>query len=213
MLVSQRRRDTQQMISLIARCDPLDGSTVGWSRTSEADAMVRRIAAGELTAAIDTIRDSPSRRPGRRPAIMAVALLIVGASVAAAAQILGGPAPSQVKQDLANVDQGMPSDLRYNPDVRSARLVAQADGASLYYAMVAKKHPLAEQTQVNIRQHALEAACFVVNATAWLDPGQQAQIMDDTGCSIGPISGGCFTAIVSPEGELIGEKGAASVGH
>jgi nitrilase len=27
----------------------------------------------------------------------------------------------------------------------------------------------------------------------------------DTGCSIGPISGGCFTAIVSPEGELIGE--------
>ena len=29
--------------------------------------------------------------------------------------------------------------------------------------------------------------------------------MKDTGCSIGPISGGCFTAIVSPEGELIGE--------
>ena len=28
--------------------------------------------------------------------------------------------------------------------------------------------------------------------------------MKDTGCSIGPISGGCFTAIVSPEGELIG---------
>jgi nitrilase len=26
-----------------------------------------------------------------------------------------------------------------------------------------------------------------------------------TGCSIGPISGDCFTAIVSPEGELIGE--------
>ena len=29
--------------------------------------------------------------------------------------------------------------------------------------------------------------------------------MQDTGCSIGPISGGCFTAIVSPEGELLGE--------
>ena len=29
--------------------------------------------------------------------------------------------------------------------------------------------------------------------------------MQDTGCGIGPISGGCFTAIVSPEGELIGE--------
>jgi aliphatic nitrilase len=29
--------------------------------------------------------------------------------------------------------------------------------------------------------------------------------MQDTGCDIGPISGGCFTAIVSPEGELLGE--------
>ena len=63
----------------------------------------------------------------------------------------------------------------------------------------------AEQTQVNIRQHALESGCFVVNATAWLDADQQAQIMKDTGCPIGPISGGCFTAIVSPEGELMGE--------
>jgi len=29
--------------------------------------------------------------------------------------------------------------------------------------------------------------------------------MHDTGCPIGPISSGCFTAIVSPQGELIGE--------
>ena len=62
-----------------------------------------------------------------------------------------------------------------------------------------------EQTQVNIRQHALESGCFVVNATAWLDADQQAQIMQDTGCPIGPISSGCFTAIVSPQGELMGE--------
>ena len=33
-----------------------------------------------------------------------------------------------------------------------------------------------EQTLVNIRQHALESGCFVVNATAWLDADQQAQI-------------------------------------
>jgi aliphatic nitrilase len=63
----------------------------------------------------------------------------------------------------------------------------------------------AEQIQVNIRQHALESACFVVNATAWLDTDQQARIMRDTGCPIGPISSGCFTAIVSPAGELLGE--------
>jgi aliphatic nitrilase len=62
-----------------------------------------------------------------------------------------------------------------------------------------------KQTEINIRQHALESACFVVCATAWLSPDQQAQIMKDTGCSIGPISGGCFTAIVAPDGTLLGE--------
>jgi aliphatic nitrilase len=29
--------------------------------------------------------------------------------------------------------------------------------------------------------------------------------MKDTGCTIGPISGGCFTAIVTPDGSLLGE--------
>ena len=60
-----------------------------------------------------------------------------------------------------------------------------------------------EQMQVSIREHALESACFVVNATAWLGPDQQAQIMKDTGCPIGPISSGCFTAIISPAGEIM----------
>ena len=38
--------------------------------------------------------------------------------------------------------------------------------------------------------------------------------MKDTGCSIGPISGGCFTAIVAPDGSLLGEpllKGEGAV--
>jgi aliphatic nitrilase len=63
-----------------------------------------------------------------------------------------------------------------------------------------------EQIEVNIRQHALESACFVVCATAWLDADQEAQIAKDTGGSIGPpVSAGCFTAIVAPNGFLIGE--------
>jgi nitrilase len=93
----------------------------------------------------------------------------------------------------------------YNP---LARYALMSDGEQIHSAMYPGSFAgdrFAEQTQVNIRQHALEAAYFVVNATAWLDSEQQAQIMNDTGCSIGPISGGCFTAIVSPEGELIGE--------
>src|SRR5262249_31731413 len=50
-----------------------------------------------------------------------------------------------------------------------------------------------------------ESGCFVVCATAWLDPDQQAHIMKDTGCNIGPISGGCFTTIVAPDGSLLGQ--------
>jgi len=62
----------------------------------------------------------------------------------------------------------------------------------------------AEQTEVNIRQHALESACFVVSATAWLDADQHAQIMQDTGCAVWAISGGCFSAIANPDGRMIG---------
>src|SRR3569833_2589227 len=77
-----------------------------------------------------------------------------------------------------------------------------ADGEQLHSAMYPGSFAgdlFAEQMQVNIRQHALESACFVINATAWLDPDQQAQILAETNDPIRPISGGCFTAIVSPE--------------
>jgi nitrilase len=93
----------------------------------------------------------------------------------------------------------------YNP---LARYALMADGEQIHSAMYPGSfagETFAELIQVNIRQHALESGCFVVNATAWLDADQQARIMQETGCDIGPISGGCFTAIVSPEGELLGE--------
>jgi aliphatic nitrilase len=93
----------------------------------------------------------------------------------------------------------------YNPLARFAMI---ADGEQIHSAMYPGSifgELFSEQTEINIRQHALESACFVVSATAWLDPDQQARIMKDTGCSIGPISGGCFTAIVSPDGTLLGK--------
>jgi nitrilase len=93
----------------------------------------------------------------------------------------------------------------YNP---LARYAMMADGEQIHSAMYPGSifgELFSQQTEVNIRQHALESACFVVNATAWLDADQQAQIMKDTGCGIGPISGGCFTAIVAPDGSLLGE--------
>ena len=97
-----------------------------------------------------------------------------------------------------------------------ARYALIADGEQVHSAMYPGSifGPLfAEQTEVNIRQHALESACFVVSATAWLDADQQAQIMNDTGCAIGPISGGCFTAIVNPAGQIIGEPLKAGEGE
>jgi nitrilase len=93
----------------------------------------------------------------------------------------------------------------YNPLARYAQI---ADGEQIHAAMYPGSFGgqlFADQTQINIRQHALESACFVVNATGWLNSDQQARLMQDTGCPIGPISGGCFTAIVSPQGELMGE--------
>jgi len=89
-----------------------------------------------------------------------------------------------------------------------ARYALIADGEQIHSAMYPGSvfGPLfSSQTETNIRQHALESACFVVCATAWLDADQQEQLMKDTGSPIGPISGGCFTAIAGPDGQLIGE--------
>ena len=89
-----------------------------------------------------------------------------------------------------------------------ARYAMIADGEQIHSAMYpgsAFGEGFAQRMEINIRQHALESGCFVVNATAWLDADQQAQIMKDTGCAIGPISGGCLTTIVTPDGMLLGE--------
>jgi aliphatic nitrilase len=89
-----------------------------------------------------------------------------------------------------------------------ARYAMIADGEQIHSAMypgsfLGQFH--ADLIQLNIRQHALESAAFVVNATAWLDEEQQAQIARDTGGPIGPITGGFFTAIVNPQGQIIGQ--------
>ncbi|MFL9454189.1 nitrilase-related carbon-nitrogen hydrolase [Tolypothrix bouteillei VB521301_2] len=97
-----------------------------------------------------------------------------------------------------------------------ARYALIADGEQIHSAMYPGSFAgslFAEQIEINIRQHALESACFVVNATAWLDAEQQAQIVKDTGCDIGPISGGCFTAIVNPDGKIVGEPLTAGEGE
>ncbi len=57
----------------------------------------------------------------------------------------------------------------------------------------------ADQIEVTIRHHALEAGCFVINATAWLSPDQVQQITPDETLQR-VLKGGCNTAIIGPEG-------------
>jgi len=92
----------------------------------------------------------------------------------------------------------------YNP---LARYALMAEHEQIHVSMFPGSlvgEIFAEQIEVTIRHHALESGCFVVNATAWLSEAQQAQIAADTGGPVKPISGGCFSAIVSPEGRLLG---------
>ena len=97
-----------------------------------------------------------------------------------------------------------------------ARYALIADGEQIHAAMFPGSiygTPFAQKMEISIRQHALESACFVVNATAWLDAGQQALIAKDTGGPVGLLSDGCFTAIVAPDGQLKGEPLKAGEGE
>lgn len=56
-----------------------------------------------------------------------------------------------------------------------------------------------DQIEVTIKHHALESGCFVVNATGWLTDDQIASITTDSKMQKA-LRGGCYTAIISPEG-------------
>ena len=92
----------------------------------------------------------------------------------------------------------------YNPLARYA-LMAQHEEihcAQFPGAMVGQI--FADQMEVTIRHHALEAACFVVNATGWLSDDQIIAIAPDPATQKA-LRGGCCTTIVSPEGVLLAE--------
>lgn len=59
-----------------------------------------------------------------------------------------------------------------------------------------------EQTAVTMRHHALEAGCFVICSTAWLDPDDYSTITADTSLHKA-FQGGCHTAVISPEGRYL----------
>lgn len=90
----------------------------------------------------------------------------------------------------------------YNP---LARYALMADGEEIH----ASQFPgsmvgqiFHDQIEAAIRHHAAESGCFVVNATGWLSEEQRAQIAPDE-AHRKAISGGCHTAIISPEGQHV----------
>jgi aliphatic nitrilase len=90
----------------------------------------------------------------------------------------------------------------YNP---LARYALMAEHEQIHVAMFPGSlvgDIFREQIEVTIRHHALESGCFVVNATGWLDAQQVALVAGATGLERA-LRGGCFTAIVSPEGTLL----------
>ncbi len=58
----------------------------------------------------------------------------------------------------------------------------------------------AEQMEVTMRHHALESGCFVVNATGWLS-AEQIESISGNASMQKAMQGGCYTAIISPEGK------------
>jgi nitrilase len=87
----------------------------------------------------------------------------------------------------------------YNPLARYA-LMAQHEEIHCAQFPGSLVGPIfADQMEVTIRHHALEAGCFVINSTGWLTEEQVASITPDAGLQKA-LRGGCCTAIVSPEG-------------
>lgn len=87
----------------------------------------------------------------------------------------------------------------YNPLARYSLMAAheQIHCAQFPGSMVG--NIFSEQTEVTLRHHALESGCFVVSATGWLTAEQIAQIAPNEGLQK-VLQGGCYTAIISPEG-------------
>ncbi|CDG83516.1 nitrilase-related carbon-nitrogen hydrolase [Janthinobacterium agaricidamnosum] len=87
----------------------------------------------------------------------------------------------------------------YNPLARFA-LMAQHEQIHIATYIGSVFGPVfTEQTEIQLRNHALESACFVINATGWLTPEQVAGITDDPDMQV-VLSGGCMTAIIGPDG-------------
>lgn len=92
----------------------------------------------------------------------------------------------------------------YNPLARYALMAQHEELHCAQFPGSMVGQIFADQMEVTIRHHALEAGCFVVNATGWLGDAQIRAITPDAAMQAA-LRGGCCTAIVSPEGRHLAE--------
>jgi nitrilase len=87
----------------------------------------------------------------------------------------------------------------YNPMARFALMQEREEIHCAQFPGSMVGQIFADQIEVTIRHHALESGCFVVNATGWLTDEQIESITPDEKLRKS-LRGGCYTAIISPEG-------------
>ena len=87
----------------------------------------------------------------------------------------------------------------YNPLARYALMAQHEEIHCAQFPGSMVGQIFAEQMEVTIRHHALEAGCFVINSTGWLTDAQLHAITPDTALHKA-LRGGSCTAIISPEG-------------
>jgi nitrilase len=92
----------------------------------------------------------------------------------------------------------------YNPLARYALMAQHEEIHCAQFPGSMVGQIFADQMEVTIRHHALEAGCFVVNATGWLTEAQIQSITPDASMQKA-LRGGCCSAIVSPEGQHLAE--------
>jgi aliphatic nitrilase len=90
----------------------------------------------------------------------------------------------------------------YNPLARFALMVQGEEIHCAQFPGSLVGQIFSEQTAVTMRHHALEAGCFVICSTAWLDPEDYAAITPDASLHKA-FQGGCHTAVISPEGRYL----------
>jgi aliphatic nitrilase len=87
----------------------------------------------------------------------------------------------------------------FNPLARYALMAQHEEIHCSHFPGSMVGEVFANQIDAAMRHHAAESGCFVVNATGWLTEAQIKSVTPDAGLQK-TISGGCHTAIISPEG-------------